>query len=315
MMDQLSLRLLFVSFFFILFLNHQKHGHTFVQGDDDRGKNGEENIVEIDITGNPHKILNKTTTKSTDSTDSTNQQCPDPCVSNLHLFKYVLQYNNLITKVQKTQQDTLKSISYVSVESIVSSLGSLPNENEESEQQTDTRTNMKVPIYHFQQPKRISSHELPFQLMLVRDLASVVPHYITQVPMKHAQDSWFLNCYWSIVIICDCQTGMFKHIGWKFTSLLNDDDDSHQEDGVKKLSHFYAIIVQTNTTPTKHTKLNDKNTHEKQQQYNVQVMGLNAPDWMVTNMLHQNKNMSKSNTHSASTTSSGVAGGATLQEI
>mmetsp|Transcript_23663 Transcript_23663/g.36544 ORF Transcript_23663/g.36544 Transcript_23663/m.36544 type:complete len:286 (+) Transcript_23663:228-1085(+) len=260
----------------LLFVNHDSIV-LVVRGNDDnvvaRGNDDDhdDGVREVEITGNPHNLVNKTTTTSDDA-----RQCTKPCVSNLPHSKHALfRATNLVTQRQQTQQDTLNAISYVTMGGTSSS--------------TTTEPLLQVPLYHFQQSKRISSQQLPFQLILVLDLVEELPHYVMQVPMKHAQDSWFVHYYWSIVIVCDCHTGMYQHIGWKFTRVpktQNDNDDY-------ELPYFHAIIVRPPSS-TITTKTHSQDGMEPQEQH-VQVMGLNAPDWMVTNMLQQTKNMTANN--------------------
>merc|ERR1711871_474606 len=86
---------------------------------------------------------------------------------------------------------------------------------------------MDVPLYHFQQPARLSSLELPFKLLLLRDVPLEGIHELTVDP-REAMDSWFVGYTWTIVV-CERCDGV-THLGWRFTST---------SDG----SNFFALIV------------------------------------------------------------------------
>jgi hypothetical protein len=87
-----------------------------------------------------------------------------------------------------------------------------------------------VPVYLFKQPARLSHLELPFKLLLVRDITLDGIEEIN-VPAQKASDSWFMGYSWSI-IVChggrENTDGGVSHLGWKF------------QNGADS---FYALIV------------------------------------------------------------------------
>jgi hypothetical protein len=207
--------------------------------------------TEVEITANPHDHNSTLSSASSSSSSSSWGHCSSTnCVSNL---QNLLDPAKIVMHVLKTQKDTLKEIEMVTLSKSSSS---------SSSSSSNIRT---IPIYTFQQPDRISTRQLPFQLLLVTELTITAPHGITTVDQKTASDSWFPGYYWSVVVVCDCASFTFQHVGWKFTS----EQDSYEE------SSFYALIVH----------LDKKETQQ------VRVFGMQAPGWMLTNMLEQNKNL------------------------
>ena len=59
-----------------------------------------------------------------------------------------------------------------------------------------------IPIYHMKQPKRLSTAELDFQLILVKDLPKAGHALIHQVPVEaqKARDSWFPGYEWNPIV-------------------------------------------------------------------------------------------------------------------
>ena len=180
----------------------------------------EEKTIEIGVTGNPHEDGNATST-------GTCQGSP-LCVTNL---KTILQPKHILTSKMPTQTDTFKDIVMANVFS------------------------RRVPVYRFHQPRRMSVRELFFSLVLVTEIEE--PHEIVQVSMKQALDSWFPGYCWSVLLVCDCGSRNYKHVGWKFTS------SSLQG------SHFFALIV---------------DMHERADESVVQVSDILAPEWVLANL-------------------------------
>ena len=139
-----------------------------------------------------------------------------------------------------------------------------------------------VPIYKMKQPARISTNELEFQMVLVKDLGKKAACKIQAVPhpMTQTIDSWFPEYYWApLVMSCDENTSTkdatttanteedWKHVGWKFTQVpptsnetLADGNSSNSND----LLHSYALLVQIDETKKKE---------------GVRLGGVKAPGW------------------------------------
>ena len=93
-----------------------------------------------------------------------------------------------------------------------------------------------IPVYHMKQPARLSAAELPFELVLVRDLTRTGKDQIqmdTSVPMERARDSWFPGYYWQPLYMTIADGG-HEHVGWKFIAM---DPDT------ASLPYFYALMV------------------------------------------------------------------------
>eukprot|EP00913_Durusdinium_trenchii_P016534 g15539.t1 len=88
---------------------------------------------------------------------------------------------------------------------------------------------LKVNLYNFKQPARLSELQLPFKLLLLRSV-DLTDTQLYEVPMKQAVDSWFPGFAWSILLCKRCQG---RHLGWKFTPTSTTDG-----------SAFYALIVE-----------------------------------------------------------------------
>eukprot|EP00435_Cladocopium_sp_Y103_P071584 s72_g37.t2 len=86
---------------------------------------------------------------------------------------------------------------------------------------------LKVSLYNFKQPARLSELQLPFKLLLLRQVDQTDLELL-EVPSKDALDSWFPGFAWSILLCKRCEG---RHLGWKFTPT---------GDGVP----FYALIVE-----------------------------------------------------------------------
>jgi hypothetical protein len=211
--------------------------------------------TEVEITANPHDDHNSTLSSASSLSSSWGHCSSTNCVSNL---QNLLDPANIFMHVLKTQTDTLKEIEMITL-------------SKSSSSDSDIRT---IPIYTFQQPNRISTRQLPFQLLLVTELTA--PHGITTVDQKTASDSWFPGYYWSVVVVCDCASFTFQHVGWKFTSsLATTTTTTTSVAGQDYEESFYALIVH----------LDKKETQQ------VRVFGMQAPGWMLTNLLEQNKNL------------------------
>lgn len=110
-----------------------------------------------------------------------------------------------------------------------------------------------VPIYHMKQPYRLSTNELDFSMVLVRDLATHVNVHETPVDPEKARDSWFVGTMWT-PIVYKCASSV-QHVGWKFTNVNGDDSNS-----------FYALLVNVNKRKTDSM---------------IQIGSLQAPGWMA----------------------------------
>mmetsp|Transcript_21377 Transcript_21377/g.21707 ORF Transcript_21377/g.21707 Transcript_21377/m.21707 type:complete len:305 (-) Transcript_21377:91-1005(-) len=185
-----------------------------------------------------------------------------PCVDNL---ENLLDAQHLVTKSLKsiTQKDTLHKVS------------------------TSNILNVRdVPIYHFQQPGRISPQQLPFSLVLFSQLDRVSRQEILVADKSQSEDSWFLGHYWSPVVVCACELSCkdnnattintipkadrFLHIGWKFSS-LDIYLDVATNDGIEEASFFYALIIQ----PKRNDLLDIKR---------LEIVGFKAPTWMLLSL-------------------------------
>mmetsp|Transcript_13068 Transcript_13068/g.15769 ORF Transcript_13068/g.15769 Transcript_13068/m.15769 type:complete len:231 (-) Transcript_13068:291-983(-) len=121
---------------------------------------------------------------------------------------------------------------------------------------------VEAPVYHFKQPARLSEAQLPFKLLLVRQLPAENVVEI-DVPRKIALDSWFPNHYWSVLMCGSCEENL--HLGWKFTSVYGDKSET-----------FYALIVDYNDDERKSAlRTLGGNIIEELR------VGMKAPAWMV----------------------------------
>ncbi|KAK3272358.1 hypothetical protein CYMTET_19346 [Cymbomonas tetramitiformis] len=125
-----------------------------------------------------------------------------------------------------------------------------------------------APIYHFKQPARLSELELPFKLLLLRNLDTEFLVEV-QVPRKQASDSWFPGYSWSIVLCQQC--GDTMHLGWKFTNLT--------EQG----GHFYALIVDHSDENNRATAVSTAVDFLSEQLH----FGVKAPTWMLALLINQ----------------------------
>ena len=87
---------------------------------------------------------------------------------------------------------------------------------------------VEVNLYNFKQPARLSHLQLPFKLVLLRQLDFTDLH-VFEVPQKQALDSWFPGYVWSVLVCGRCDG---RHLGWKFTPARSSGDA------------FYALIVE-----------------------------------------------------------------------
>jgi len=247
-------------------LNQQKQ-----KNDDNPPKNVAEDVDDEDyfaaaeVTSNPHdsRGIEAPLPDQTCNVITEKPACLGgtmPCVDNMEAL---LGAQNIVTKSLEeiTQKDTLHKITTTNILNV-----------------------KNVPIYHFQQPGRISPQQLPFSLVLVSRLDRVPHQEIFVEDKSKREDSWFLDHYWSPVVVCACELSCndnnttarnnipeadrFLHIGWKFTSLV--DQSGVTNDGGTELSSFYALIIQP--------KNNDKQNIKK-----LEIIGFKAPGWMLKN--------------------------------
>ena len=85
-------------------------------------------------------------------------------------------------------------------------------------------------LYNFKQPGRLSSLQLPFKLLLLRQL-DLEDTQLLEVPVEQAIDSWFPGYRWSILL---CRRCGGRHLGWKFSP----------ESSALQGMPFYALIVE-----------------------------------------------------------------------
>lgn len=155
----------------------------------------------------------------------------------------------LITHVMPTQADTFRTLSHVHIMSV------------------------PVPTYHMKQPTRLSSSELEFQLVLVKDLTPFGKSNIQEVLVDpvHARDSWFLGYYWSPLVLMQSSADegdYHQHVGWKFTAAV---DASEELSSSSSLPHFYALMIEL--------KQNEK------EQVVMRLAGFQAPGWMAQRII------------------------------
>lgn len=123
-----------------------------------------------------------------------------------------------------------------------------------------------VPLYLFQQPARMSTLELPFKLLLVRDVAQEGLVEL-QVDMNKAIDSWFVGYYWS-VILCEKCDGV-THLGWKFTSTADAES-------------FYALIVDYHDSNEVKVRTYSGMLEAVTEKLHI---GMKSPAWMISMMM------------------------------
>eukprot|EP00929_Paragymnodinium_shiwhaense_P115338 TRINITY_DN84112_c0_g1_i1.p2 TRINITY_DN84112_c0_g1~~TRINITY_DN84112_c0_g1_i1.p2 ORF type:complete len:218 (-),score=63.47 TRINITY_DN84112_c0_g1_i1:331-984(-) len=92
-----------------------------------------------------------------------------------------------------------------------------------------TIADQEVHIYHFKQPRRLSSLELAFEVLPLRQI-DLMGVEVVQVSPRQALDSWFPGYAWSILVCSRCEG---QHLGWKFTPTGTSGEA------------FYALIVDT----------------------------------------------------------------------
>lgn len=153
---------------------------------------------------------------------------------------HLLEPYYLITQPLVTQEDTFQELTYAKVLTV------------------------PVPIYRMKQPARLSSAELEFQLVLVKELSAAGRVHIQPiaVDITKAQDSWFPGYYWNPLTMLCQETNTWKHVGWRFTAL-----DASTSD----LSHFYALLVQME--------------HSEKEGLGVRIGGFRVPVWMAAPIL------------------------------
>ena len=126
-------------------------------------------------------------------------------------LEQLLEPNQLILSPMVTQADTFQELTYAKVLTV------------------------PVPVYAMKQPARLSEAQLPFQLVLVKELSARASNiHQVSVPIEQARDSWFPGYYWSPLVM-QCGADSWQHVGWKFTSLNQASTDYNS---------FYALIVQ-----------------------------------------------------------------------
>lgn len=134
------------------------------------------------------------------------------CSSNL---ESLLEPYHLITKPLHTQRDTFLELIYRKILSV------------------------PIPIYRMKQPLRISTAELEFSLILVKDLTKSGKTQIQEMPVDRdsSLDSWFIGYSWTpLAMGCGNVEGGYQHVGWKFTAIGGEGQQ-------QALSCFYALMV------------------------------------------------------------------------
>lgn len=99
------------------------------------------------------------------------------------------------------------------------------------------------------QPYRISTAELQFDLVLVRDIPAKEYIRFASVDPVKSKDSWFPGYAWTPIIL-QCG-GDYQHVGWKFEADRGD--------------FFYALIVQV----------------DPRKKEFVVIESLHAANWMI----------------------------------
>ena len=117
-----------------------------------------------------------------------------------------------------------------------------------------------IPIYQFKQPRRLSSLELPYELVLVSDIDATIRE--VPVDLKDSMDSWFLGYHWN-PIVC----GDNLHVGWKFQE--NDGKD-----------YFYALIVSMKEKEDEGVVVSSF----AEGVMDMVAIGARAPKWMVSTL-------------------------------
>ena len=74
---------------------------------------------------------------------------------------------------------------------------------------------VSVPIYQFKQPERLSSLQLPFKIVLQKNLPTNDDLYELEVGQE-GLDSWFIGYKWSVLVCSSDCNGRNTHIGWHF---------------------------------------------------------------------------------------------------
>eukprot|EP00927_Polykrikos_kofoidii_P015850 TRINITY_DN1709_c0_g2_i4.p1 TRINITY_DN1709_c0_g2~~TRINITY_DN1709_c0_g2_i4.p1 ORF type:complete len:255 (+),score=42.85 TRINITY_DN1709_c0_g2_i4:69-767(+) len=105
----------------------------------------------------------------------------------------------------------------------------------------------EIELYHFKQPRRLSTLELSFKILPLRriDFADVD---VIEVAPKYSLDSWFPGYAWSVIVCTRCN-GL--HLGWKFTptstqgeaffGLIVDTVEGDEEVRLKSLQHLGVL--------------------------------------------------------------------------
>eukprot|EP00586_Coscinodiscus_wailesii_P013918 CAMPEP_0172498524 /NCGR_PEP_ID=MMETSP1066-20121228/113486_1 /TAXON_ID=671091 /ORGANISM="Coscinodiscus wailesii, Strain CCMP2513" /LENGTH=229 /DNA_ID=CAMNT_0013271821 /DNA_START=85 /DNA_END=774 /DNA_ORIENTATION=- len=191
---------------------------------------------DVEVISNPHDISEKNTNGNNGicASDDTSSSCQP------HLL---LAPHFIITKPKVTQPDTLESISHHKILSV------------------------PVPIYKFRQPARLSSLQLPFNLILVKDIPVDGQSSIVEVPvdLMESSDSWFPGYRWIPIMCTEQCPGEEIHVGWKFQSLIDDGD------------YFYALIVQI-----KKKERDDAGVVGIVDRVaDILTVGVRAPEWMI----------------------------------
>jgi len=120
-----------------------------------------------------------------------------------------------------------------------------------------------VPVYHFRQPERLSTLQLPFKLVLVNDVDPAGSNTLVEVSVDtaSASDSWFPGFRWTPVVCGVCGSGEGLHVGWKFENLNGE--------------FFYALIVATG----KRERSEGGSVLEAVGE--LLNVGVRAPEWML----------------------------------
>mmetsp|Transcript_19748 Transcript_19748/g.27723 ORF Transcript_19748/g.27723 Transcript_19748/m.27723 type:complete len:211 (-) Transcript_19748:147-779(-) len=117
---------------------------------------------------------------------------------------------------------------------------------------------VKVPVFQFKQPSRLSELQLPFKIVRMRHIDQDGLVQIP-VPAQMAADSWFPGYSWAPVVCTSCK--QVTHLGWKFTSKSGRDS-------------FYGLIVSYGENNAGAAGIVDKIAEALQ-------VGVHAPEWMT----------------------------------
>jgi len=121
---------------------------------------------------------------------------------------------------------------------------------------------MDLPIYHFNQPERLSRLQLAFRILPVYTIDETG---VIDIPVEHAKgaDSWFSGYTWSILVCTLCEER--THLGWRYTP-----NSSNNSQGFIGLIVSYSESTELKTAAG--SILEDKSEL---------AIGSPAPEWMI----------------------------------